>query len=768
MSNPVIPIQCANSTCQASNPLDHQYCHKCNTPIVRRYLWALGDWIKVYQVDELIEERYLLKYPRILLDTKPGIPPEAPEEIPAQLLPYLKLFPQRLHVPQIYSYLPSPDEQMNLEVWLLEYGSIPLNESGDLEYGEAFLPELSQIWQEASPLRQLHWLWQIANLWQPLQSKGVVSSLLNTSLIRVNGNLIQLLELQSDPNQVPTLKQLGKVWSRLIPTVDPTLTDYLAQLCDRLEQGKIKTADQLISLLDQMLNLWGKTYQRTYQIYTATDTGLTREHNEDACYPPHGQLTEIEQGQPVLTIVCDGIGGQDGGEIASKLAIDTLVDQFSKILLTSHPPETSSAYSQSLAQTINTTNDRISQRNDSENRQERQRMGTTLVMGLSHHHEIYFAHVGDSRIYWITPQSCHQITVDDDLASREVRLGYLLYRDAIQYPNAGALVQALGMSKSTVLHPTVQRWILDEDAVFLLCSDGLSDYERVEQYWQTAILPLLDGKTDIETLGKQLIEIANQQNGHDNVTISLIYCRVQLKVGEEINAVPFSTLEKMIGQQALANPPLVDPATQDYTATTTEETLTAPLAPSTPQPQPPSLTSPSPPETTLQTRKGWWLLLPIGILLAIGAGYWIWQQQQQSEEESVPPPVSVSPSPLPPSVAANTLITLQKPLPLSPPSTSGVDAIETAVTLPANSILKVQPLGDNETLLGLQVCQLPQTAENSSLKATLGKIGIIAANDLLPDKYTLIKDEETQVSSEGRTFCAGAIAPLIQPPPSNP
>jgi protein phosphatase len=90
-----------------------------------------------------------------------------------------------------------------------------------------------------------------------------------------------------------------------------------------------------------------------------------------------------------------------------------------------------------------------------------------------------------------------------------------------------ALVQALGMSSATNLHPTVQRLIVDQDCVFLLCSDGLSDYDRVKQYWDSEIVPLLRGEKTV-TAVESLLQLANQKNGHDNSTIALVYCRVVL------------------------------------------------------------------------------------------------------------------------------------------------------------------------------------------------------------------------------------------------
>jgi protein phosphatase len=158
-------------------------------------------------------------------------------------------------------------------------------------------------------------------------------------------------------------------------------------------------------------------------------------------------------------------------------------------------------------------------------------MGTTLVIALARAYEMYIAHVGDSRAYLITRTGCHQVTLDDDVAAREVRLGYALYREALQQSASGSLVQALGTSSSASLHPTVQRFAIDEDCVFLLCSDGLSDYDRVEQSWEE-ILPIIDGKVDVATASQRLVEIGNTQNGHDNVTVALVHCQVKFSEPE--------------------------------------------------------------------------------------------------------------------------------------------------------------------------------------------------------------------------------------------
>jgi hypothetical protein len=99
------------------------------------------------------------------------------------------------------------------------------------------------------------------------------------------------------------------------------------------------------------------------------------------------------------------------------------------------------------------------------------------------------------------------------------------------------------MNASSLLHPTVQRFILDENCLFLLCSDGLSDNDRVEQHWQTELLPVLEGKIDVATASQRLVAIANTENGHDNVTVGLIHCQVN-----------YPAFSKPL-DPALANPP---------------------------------------------------------------------------------------------------------------------------------------------------------------------------------------------------------------------
>jgi protein phosphatase len=473
----------------------------------------------------------------------------------------------------------------------------------------------------------------------------------------VNNQLLQLLELSKDEVTAPNLRDLGVLWAGLIPTAAANIQDFLASLTQELESGDLDRPESLITILDYALQHYGRGQERTYEIFTCTDTGPLREHNEDACYPPANQAITLSNGQNPLAIVCDGIGGQEGGEIAAQLAIETLPREINQSPTTDIQVYPDS-HSLVLEQAIRVTNDLISQRNDQESRQDRRRMGTTLVMAFAQAEEMYAAHVGDSRIYWITAQGCHQVTVDDDLADREVKLGYLLYRDAIQYPNAGALVQALGMSSATNLYPTVQRLIIDQDCVFLLCSDGLSDYDRVEQYWDSEILPLLQGEKTVTAVGESLLQLANQKNGHDNSTIALVYCRVVPKAEPVTPLVYAQAKERII-------PDLYD-QDFDYSGDTYsgEEVVTA--IP-TPPPASSSVSSHTSPPALTRVSPLVVGAIAVGVLGLLAAIAWQFLSPHPAFNPSISPAPVTSPSPTPGTIPPAP-VTSPSPTPGTTPS----------------------------------------------------------------------------------------------------
>ncbi len=519
-------IICPNPECHAPNQLSQSACAHCRFPIPKIYLWAIGEEINNFKIGQVLNGRYLLVNKKTLLDTKPANKLDGSEKVIDEIAKYLRLLPHKLHTPQIYGSLTvARTGRRNNPIWLIDnppiYSSnLTQNLAGQL------MPDMESAWKTAGSMRQLNWLWQIARLWTPLLEEGVATTLLTPQLLRVDQGLVRILELAPDHN-LPSLVNLGELWQKWLKNTRLGAAHALENICQGLISGKIQESEKLIALLDHALTVNGQRQFLECEYLSLSHTGPRREQNEDSCYPVSGDVPMQKTGYDLsLAIVCDGIGGHQGGEVASSLAIETIRNRLENVLNKPENRNPASIVSQ-ISTSVCVANDQISLRNDSENRQERQRMGTTMAMTLVYGHDVYLANIGDSRIYRITRSGCQQITLDDDLATREVRLGYSLYHEAIAMPSSGSLFQALGMNSSTNLYPTVQRLIVDEECIFLLCSDGLSDNNRVEQFWQNDILPILEGKIDLMAASHRLINTANNLNGHDNVTVTLVHCRVQ-------------------------------------------------------------------------------------------------------------------------------------------------------------------------------------------------------------------------------------------------
>jgi protein phosphatase len=539
MQQAVPNINCPNLRCRAANPEEESVCKVCGTSIPRRYLWVMGarSTPTPYQTGDKLLDRYLFKSPRVVLDTQPGLPLSSAFDITDDVLPYLKLFPFRLHIPQLYCLLKidTPTDEP-LVLGLLE--DAPLAKIDFEASDRALSAPLQQVavaeifvdaWCNASVLRQINWLWQMVELWEPLQREGVAWSLVNPDLLRVEGPLLRLLSLDFNPRTGPSLAALGKFWLKwCLPHVGQWRTKF-SQLCDRLVGAELTTIDALAAEIEAWLAVVRASTEVRIDVATRTDPGPSRDQNEDACYPHDGMV--LHNAQDGLLIVCDGVGGHEGGEVASGIAISVLTEHLKQTPLAELSPDGVMAEAEIA---VGMANDLIVKQNDEENRHDRDRMGTTVVMASAQGHDLYLTNLGDSRAYLINAQGCYQLTTDDDIATREVRLGYLPYRDAVRQPGSGSLIQALGMVPSSMLRPSVQRFTVDSDCLFLLCSDGLSDFERVETLWQKHLLPLLSGQVDLAQTTKTLIAEANRLNGHDNVTVGLLHYRVKVRSSAEL------------------------------------------------------------------------------------------------------------------------------------------------------------------------------------------------------------------------------------------
>ncbi|MEL6777875.1 MAG: protein phosphatase 2C domain-containing protein [Cyanobacteria bacterium J06597_16] len=495
----------------------------------RQYVWALGQGTNKIPIGDLVDDRYEVIAPSIWLDTQPEQLPKVPKPVPNFAMPYLKAYPYQLNLPGVYGIC---HQESGEAVLLLD--NVPVNRQGQL------MRAIAKAWPSASAYRQAYWLWQMIELWEPLSSFGAGASLLKKSNIRVESWRVRLIGLSTNPSD-PTLRDLANAWeSTYLPEAQPAIATLLKSVCSALRLPEPDLAAVKAQVNQQLLTeAAGSTVE--FQVAGATSAGPQKSRNEDACYPSPAEMKRTGAADlpllPRLAIVCDGVGGHEGGEVASQMVVRSLQLQLRSLLTEaieqpqSIPPE---VVIDQIEAAIRVANNLVAQQNDQQGRAARQRMGTTLVMALvlpqrvetpqgpADVNELYLTHIGDSRAYWITAEHCQLLTVDDDIAGREVSSGYSFKSVASQRPDASALTQAVGLREYEKLTPHTQRFLFDSSGVLLLCSDGLSDNRQVESSWANYIGLIVKKIVPLSAAADSWVELANQNNGHDNVAVALM------------------------------------------------------------------------------------------------------------------------------------------------------------------------------------------------------------------------------------------------------
>lgn len=431
-------------------------------------------------------------------------------------------------------------------------------------------PKLIDLWhdEQTTSLQILHWLYEMSQLWAALEPWHCCQSLVELSNLRVDEDeklgLQRLYTELTVAGKFLTLQDLGQVWQRLFQESQRTQFGSLVQLLDDLQIGNIQIIDDLRSRLEAISNELQvivtstpdespalptgqtilqldepqsnrtsddiPTVLRPMQLVSiedagGTDVGRKRDHNEDYFSI---ETTINKQQNPTgiavfargLYILCDGMGGHAGGNVASSLAVKTLQQYFQTHWLNSQLPEEGT-----IREAVRLANQAIYDVNQQDARSGSGRMGTTLVLVLIQDTQVAVAHVGDSRLYRLThKQGLEQLTVDHEVGQRDILRGV---EPAIAYarPDAYQLTQALGPRDENFINPDVKFLELNEDTLLILASDGLCDNDLLEHNWHQLEF-LLNSETSLERGVSNLIELANQYNGHDNITALLIRAKV--------------------------------------------------------------------------------------------------------------------------------------------------------------------------------------------------------------------------------------------------
>lgn len=239
-----------------------------------------------------------------------------------------------------------------------------------------------------------------------------------------------------------------------------------------------------------------------------TNVGMKRSQNEDSY-----ELLEDER----LFIVADGMGGHASGEVASKMAIDTLREFF---VSTAQDPEATWPYKMDktrgyeenrLITGIKLANLRIheAQQRDSKLRN----MGTTVVGILVVDEGVLVAHVGDSRVYRFRQSKLEQLTEDHSLLNDYIKMKRLTEEEIANFPHKNVIVRALGMKDQVKVDTKLDQPQTGD--IYLLCSDGLCGPVSDDEI--QSILTSHAG--DLKAAASKLIERANANGGPDNVTV---------------------------------------------------------------------------------------------------------------------------------------------------------------------------------------------------------------------------------------------------------
>lgn len=235
-----------------------------------------------------------------------------------------------------------------------------------------------------------------------------------------------------------------------------------------------------------------------------TDVGQQRDHNEDAF------LVDNDLG---LFLVCDGMGGEAAGEVASAYCTKNVQRRFQQMSelfeqYASEPdPETRALVVRAVSQAVEKTSAEIHATAKAD--KSKQGMGTTLVLMLVMGRHAVLAHVGDSRIYLVRNGEVHQLTEDQTQAMELVKQGIISREEADRSPLANVITQAVGHHESIEVE-TLHIELTPGDT-YLLCSDGLSNYVGEED------LARCLSELEPESAARELIEIANRV-GKDNIT----------------------------------------------------------------------------------------------------------------------------------------------------------------------------------------------------------------------------------------------------------
>lgn len=231
--------------------------------------------------------------------------------------------------------------------------------------------------------------------------------------------------------------------------------------------------------------------------YSMTDVGRKREMNQDYVFATDQPVGPF----PNLLVVADGMGGHKAGDFASKYTVNVLRQELEKSS-TDKPGDI-------LKRVVVTANNELIRVADTDVKLEG--MGTTLVAATIIGNTLYFANVGDSRLYLISDK-IRQLSKDHSLVEEMVRLGGIKAEEAKNHPDKNIITRAIGVKND--VEADIYEYRLKKGDMILMCTDGLSNMVEDEDMFD-----IVKGARDIVEAVEMLIEKANSNGGRDNIGV---------------------------------------------------------------------------------------------------------------------------------------------------------------------------------------------------------------------------------------------------------
>lgn len=244
-----------------------------------------------------------------------------------------------------------------------------------------------------------------------------------------------------------------------------------------------------------------------FEVYGVTNSGCVRQENEDFVDWHLRQDKKL-----ALGALADGMGGYFGGSIASKLAVNTVLDNLKLFCSNTIEPENSDVEETLLLAGAEANNAVICAREEQAALSE---MGTTLVALVGYRDKVSVMHAGDSRCYRLLNGNIEQLTTDDSVVQKMMDDGSLTQLDAERSPFRNMLTKSLGIEKS--LEYSLQTFRAKVGEIFLLCSDGL--YQTIGK---NCIQEVLGGKASAKKQAIELIDRSISKRAEDNISALLL------------------------------------------------------------------------------------------------------------------------------------------------------------------------------------------------------------------------------------------------------